>query len=163
VLLGSSTNIERRNIDKLRSNTNVSLTDQNTSMMDRLGKTLLVNLGLKTPLQKLLSSKLKDGIKIKLIISKKTVTGHATKKSRSLKDTLGILGVKGEKTTGSLTELGESELYTPDLALASETVLSYELELGIKTLLLERTPGRLIRLAVITKHCVSRHDCYLSF
>jgi hypothetical protein len=157
VLLGCGTNIEGRNVDKLSSNADMTLTDQNTGMVDGLSKTLLVNLGLKASLQKLLGGKLKDRIKIKLIISKKSVTGHTTKESSSLENTLRILGVKGKKNTSSLTKLSESKLNTPDLTLTPKSVLSDKLELSVKTFLLVRTTRSLICFAVVTEHCVGRH------
>jgi len=157
VLLGTGTNIERRNIDKLRSNTNVTLTDQNTSMVHRLRKSLLVHLGLETSLKKLLGGELKDGIEIELVISEEPVTAHTTKKSSSLENTLRVLGVKGEEDTSSLTKLRKCELHTPDLTLTPKSVLSDKLELGVKTFLLERTTRSLISFAVVTEHSVGRH------
>lgn len=47
------------------------------------------------------------------------------------------LGVEGEEFTRSLTDLGEGELDAPDLALTPQAVLTAELELLVKTLLLE--------------------------
>jgi hypothetical protein len=126
----------------------VALFDEDTSMMDALGESLLVDLGLETSLQEFLGGELKDEIKFELIIGQEPVTAHATEKGGSLEDALGILGVQGQEGAGSLSQLCEGKLNTPDLALASESVLSDKLELGIETFLLERTTGRLERLAV---------------
>lgn len=51
VLLRVQSNNERWNVDNLLSNSNVSLTDENSGVVNRLGKTRLVDLGLKTSLQ----------------------------------------------------------------------------------------------------------------
>lgn len=106
------------------SYTDVTLTDENTSVVDGFGKALFVDLGLKTAFQKLLGGKLKNVIKLKLVIGEKTVTRHPSEKGGSLKDTLRILRVKGEKGTGGLSEFGQSVLDPPDLALASESVFT---------------------------------------
>jgi hypothetical protein len=141
----------------LSSNTDVTLTDKNTGVVDGLGETLLVNLGLQTTFKQLLGGKLKNEIEFELIIGKETVTAHTTKKGSSLEDALRILGVKGEQCTGNLTELGKSILHTPDLTLAPKTILSYKLELSIKTFLFVRTTRGLVGLPVVSVLCVSRH------
>lgn len=68
VLFRRRPDIEGRNGNKLRSNTDVTLSDQDTSMVDGLGQTLLVNLGLKAAFQQLLGGQLKDRIQLELII-----------------------------------------------------------------------------------------------
>jgi len=113
-------------------------------MMDRLSKSLLAHLGLETILQKFLRGKLKDGIEIKFLIGKETITRHTTQKCGSFEDTFWVFGVQGEEGTRCLSEFGEGVLHTPDLALASEPVLTNELEFGVKTFLFVRTPRRLI-------------------
>lgn len=51
-------------------------------------------------------------------------------------------------TRTHLTDLGQRELDTPDLALASETVLAAKLELRVEAFLLIRPPGGLEGLPV---------------
>jgi hypothetical protein len=142
----------------LSTNTDVTLADKDTGMVDRLGETLLVNLGLQTTFKQLLGGKLKNEIEFELIIGKETVTAHTTKKGGSLEDTLGILGVKGEQCTSDLTKLGKGILHTPDLTLAPKTILSYKLELSIETLLFVWTTRGLVGLPVVSVLRVSRHD-----
>lgn len=50
-----------------------------------------------------------------------------------------------------LTDLGQRELDTPDLALASEAVLAAELELRVEAFLLIRPPGGLEGLPVCSR------------
>lgn len=93
VLFRDRSDIERWNIDELGSNTDVTLADQDTGVVDGLGKALLVDLSLKAAFQQLLGGQLKDSIQLKLVILKKTESVHATKKGSSLENSLGILGV----------------------------------------------------------------------
>mmetsp|Transcript_12722 Transcript_12722/g.19094 ORF Transcript_12722/g.19094 Transcript_12722/m.19094 type:complete len:82 (+) Transcript_12722:231-476(+) len=79
MLLAASPDGETGNIHQLGANADVPLTDENTCMVDALGKPLLVHLRLKTTLQKLLSGKLKDGIQLQLTFLQKSVAGHTTK------------------------------------------------------------------------------------
>jgi hypothetical protein len=141
----------------LSANTDVTLADEDTGVVDRLGKTLLVNLCLQTTLKQLLGGKLKNEIEFKLIIGEEAITVHTTKKSGTLEDTLGILGVEGEQCTSNLTELGQGILHTPDLTLAPKTILSYQLELSIETLLFEWTTRGLVGLPVVSVLRVGRH------
>jgi hypothetical protein len=126
VLFGRSPDVERWNIHKLTSNTDMTLPDEHTGVVDGLGQSLFVNLRLKTAFQQLLGRKLKDGIEFQLIIREQTVTAHSSQHGGTLEDPLGVLWVKGQKGTGRLTKLGQGILDTPDFALAAESVLSHK-------------------------------------
>ena len=108
-------------------------------MVDGLGETKLVDLGLETTFQQLLGGQLKDGIEFELVIGQKTVSAHTAKQSSSLEDALRILRVKCEQSTSGLSELGKSILNTPDFALAAESVLSDKAQFTIQSLLLVRS------------------------
>ena len=141
VLLSINAYKEGRNVDELLSNADVSLLDEDASVVDGLGQSLLEDLGLQAALEELLGGQLEDVIQLLLLLVKKTVTRHTAKKSLSLEKSLWVLRVKGEEDTSGLTDLGKSKLYAPDLALASQAILTAELELLVKTFLLERTLG----------------------
>lgn len=64
-------------------------------------------------------------------------------------------GVKKALSKACLSDLGQSHLYPPQLALVAQAVLSDELELGIKTLLLERTAWLLEGLSICKSHVAS--------
>merc|ERR1719187_1031344 len=55
VLLGVEPHDEAGYVDHLLPNSNVTLSDEDTSMVDRLGKSKLEHLGLKTTLQEILN------------------------------------------------------------------------------------------------------------
>jgi hypothetical protein len=55
VLLGVETDDEGRNVDDLLANTDVSLADENTGVVDGLGETELVDTSLQTTLQEILN------------------------------------------------------------------------------------------------------------
>lgn len=140
--------VKAGNVDELVAHTNVALLNEDTSVVNGLGQALLVNLGLKTTLQEFLRGELQDEIQLELVVGEETVTTHSTKESGTLKDALGILGVERKEGTSCFTKLGESKLNTPNLLLASKTVLSTKLELGIQTFLFVWTTGSLDNLAV---------------
>lgn len=148
VLLGGSPNVERRDVDKLVSDADVALADQDAGVVDGLGEALLVDLGLEAALEELLGGELEDGVEVELVVGEEAVAGHAAEEGGALEDALGVLGVEGEEGPGGLAELGQGVLDAPDLALAAEAVLADELELGVEALLLVGTAGRLEGLAV---------------
>lgn len=157
MLLRACPDIEAGHIHELSSNTDVTLTDENTGMVDRLGKSLLVHLSLEATFKELLGGELKNEIELELVLGEETVTIHTTEESCSLEDALGVLRVEGEQSTGGLTKLRQSVLAAPDLALASESILSDKLELGVETFLLEGTTGSLVSLPVVSVLGVGWH------
>ena len=157
VLLRVYANRERGDVDDLLSNTDMSLSNQNTGVVDGLGKTELQDLSLKTALHETLSGELKNIIERVLLLSHKTKSLQSADERRSLEEALGVLGVKGEKSTGSLSHFGKHELHAPDLTLAAETIFTTELELLVQTLLLIRTTHGTASLAVVSTKRNVRH------
>jgi hypothetical protein len=161
----------------------VALADQDTSVVDRLGKTELVDAGLETALQEVLNLEGQDVIELHARLVKDTDTYETANESVTLEEALGVLLVESKKRTSGTTDLGQSQLDTPDLALVAETILADELELSIpnptltcvpdisgarsrsvamgyhiQTSGLERTTGDAVRLGVGTgrRHCGCR-------
>jgi hypothetical protein len=102
VLLGVATDKEGRHVDHLLANTDVSLSDKNTGVVDGLGKTLLEDLGLESALHESLSGKLENIIEGVLLVSQETVSLEAADKRGSLEESLRILQVQSQKGTGRL-------------------------------------------------------------
>jgi hypothetical protein len=132
----------------LASNTDVALTDQDTGVVDGLGQTLLVNLGLETAFQQLLGCQLKDGIQLEFVISEQSIPAHAAKHSGTLKDSGGILGFQCQQSTSGLSQLSKGILNTPDFTLTAKSILSDKFKFGIQTFLFVRSARRLERLAI---------------
>ena len=148
VFFGCGPDVEGGDVDELVANADVALTDEDTGVVDGLGESLLVHLGLKTTFQKLLGGQLKDEIELELIIRQQAVATHTSQQSGSLKDAFGILRVQSEQRTSGFSQLCKSVLHSPDFTLASQSVLSDELELGVETFLLVRTTRGFESLAV---------------
>lgn len=94
MLLRRSPHIETGDINKLSPNTDVALPNENTGVVDGLGKSLLEHLGLKATLKELLGGELENEIELELVIGEESVAAHTTKESGTLEDALGILGIK---------------------------------------------------------------------
>ena len=144
VLLRGSTNVEGWRIDQLRSHANVALTDQNPGMMDGLGQTLLVDVGLETSIQQFLSGQLQNLIEFEFIVSEETIAVHASQKGRTFEDALGVIRSEGQQSSRGLAEFGECVLYAPDFTLAAQSVFSNQLKFRIQAFLFVGTTGCLV-------------------
>ena len=75
----------------------------------------------------------------------------------TFKQTFGVLLVKSEELTGSFTDLGQSVLDPPDFLLVTQTIFTDELELLVKTCLLEGATGSDANLALDQWDSVVHH------
>jgi len=148
VLLRVETDDERRDVDDLLADTDVALADQHTGVVDRLGKTELVNTGLKTTLKEILDLQGQDVIELHAVLVEHTDTNETTNEGVSFEETLGVLLVHGEKLTSGTSNLGEGELDTPHLTLVAQTIFADSLQLGVKTSGLEGPTRDLVGLGV---------------
>lgn len=99
VLLGVETDDERRNIDNLLADTDVALADQDTGVVDGLGKAELVDAGLQAALQEILDLKSQDVIELHAGLVEDTDTDETANEGIAFEQTLGVLLVEGKKLT----------------------------------------------------------------
>jgi hypothetical protein len=136
----------------------VTLADQDTGVVDGLGKTELVDAGLETALQKVLNLEGKHVIELHAGLVEHTNTDKTANERVTLEEALGVLLVESKERTarmvsiaacaiggwcylpGSTTDLGEGQLDAPDLALVAQTILADELQLGVPTETLTNVP-----------------------
>jgi hypothetical protein len=140
VLLRVETNDERRNVDDLLSDSDVTLADQDTGVVDRLGETELPDTGLETTLKEILDLEGQDVIQLHAGLVENTDTDETSNEGIAFEETLGVLLVEGEELTGSTTDLGQSQTDSPDLTLIAQAILADELQLRVKSGRLERSP-----------------------
>lgn len=146
VLLGVETNDEGRNVDNLLADTDVALTDQDTGVVDGLGKTELEDLGLETTLQEVLNLQGQDVIELHLVLLQYTNADQTTNQGVTLEKTAGVLVLQSQELTSSTTNVGQGVTNAPDLTLVAETVLSSKLQFLVETSGLEGTTGDLVGL-----------------
>ena len=116
---------------KIKDIPDVTLTDEDTGVVDGLGEAELVHAGLETTLQEVLDLKGKDVIELHAGLVEDTDTHQTANEGIAFEETLGVLLVEGEELTGSTTDLGEGELDAPHLTLVAETVLADGLQLSV--------------------------------
>lgn len=97
-----------RLIDRNRSNTpNVPLANEDTSMMDALGKSALEHLSLQSALQEILDLEGQDVIETHLGLVEHTNTDETTDEGVTLEQPLGVFGIELEQFTSRTTDFGE--------------------------------------------------------
>jgi nucleoside-triphosphatase THEP1 len=79
----------------------VALADQDTSVVDRLGKTELVDAGLETALQEVLNLEGQDVIELHARLVKDTDTYETANEGVTLEEALGVLLVESKKRTAT--------------------------------------------------------------
>ena len=99
VLLGVETDHVRRNVDDLLADTDVTLLDQDTGVVDGLGETELVDTGLETALQEVLNAEGKDVIELHARLVEHTDTDQTANQGITFEQTLGVLFVESEQLT----------------------------------------------------------------
>lgn len=99
VLLGVQTNNEGWDIDDLLANTDVSLTDEDTGVVDGLGETELVDTGLQTTLQEILNLQGQHVIELHAGFVENTNTDETANEGISFEESLGVLLLEGEQLT----------------------------------------------------------------
>jgi len=132
----------------------VPLLDENTSVVDGLGETELVDASLETTLQEILDLESQDVIELHAGLIEHTDTDQTTNQGVTLEQTLGILLVEGEKLTvfivrpcsllrflfdvfwrlyvpSCTTDLGEGEHDAPHLTLVAETIFANSLQFSV--------------------------------
>ena len=105
----------------------VTLADEHTRVVDRLGKTALEDLGLETALQEILDLEREHVIETHAALVEHTDAHKTANQGIALEETLRVLLVELEQLTGSTTDLGQDETNAPDLALVAQAVLASEL------------------------------------
>ena len=102
VLLGIETDDEGWDVDDLLADANVSLADQDTGVMDRLGETQLVDASLETTLQEIFNHQGQHVIELHAGLVEHTDTNQTTNEGIAFEQTLGVLLVEGKKLTGEV-------------------------------------------------------------
>ena len=69
-----------------------------------------------------------DVIELSFGFRKKSILEHSSEKSGTFEESAGILGVKGQKFSGSLSEFGEHHLDSPNFSLVLQTESTNELK-----------------------------------
>jgi hypothetical protein len=104
-LLGVESNNERRNVDHLLADSDVPLSDQDSSVVNRLGQTALEDLGLQSSLHKVLGLQGQDVIESHTSVVQNTDSYQSSDQGVTLEESLGVLVIELEQLSGSSSDL----------------------------------------------------------
>ena len=93
----------------------VSLSDQHSGVVNRLGESELEHLGLEPPLHEVLGLESQHVVELHLVLGQDPGPHQAAEQRIALKQSPGILLIQGEQLPGSGPDLGQTELDSPDL------------------------------------------------
>lgn len=99
MLLRIKTDDERGNIDYLLANTDVSLTNQDTGVVDGLGETELVDTSLQATLQEILNLQCQHVIELHARFVQNTNADETANQGISFEKSLRVFLVEGEQLT----------------------------------------------------------------
>jgi len=160
VLLGVNSDKEAWHVDDLLADSDVSLLDEDASVVNALGQTELEDQSLQTPLQDVLGGQGKDVIELGLTLLEEPESIHTSHQGVCVENSLWVVLWKSEQLSSGLSQLGENQLNSPELSLVTKTVLPDDLHLRVQALLLERTPWLLEGLAICEKRKTEKKNCF---
>jgi hypothetical protein len=97
----------------------VTLSDQNTGMVNALGEVGFEDLRLETTFQEVLHLQCQHVIQTHAGLIQHSNPHEPTNEGVTLEETLGILVIKLEQLTGCTSDFGKNETDTPDLTFVS--------------------------------------------
>ena len=112
---------------------NVSLSDENSSVVDRFGESGLEDLSLQPSLEEVLHLEGENVIQSHPLLVQHTDSDQSSDQSVSLKQSLRVLFLQFEQFSGRSSDLGEDQRDSPDFPLVSESKLSRELQFGVES------------------------------
>jgi len=157
VLLGVQADNERGHVHNLLPDPDVSLLDEDSSVMDGLGESELEDLGLETPLQEIFDLETEDEIELHAALVQDSDTDQATQERVTFEQPARILLLERQQLSGSGTDLGKAVLHPPYLTLVPKSVLSNELQLLVKTSLLEGSSWGGVHLTALQRNPPVHH------
>jgi hypothetical protein len=137
---------------------NVSLTDEDASVMVRLGESEFEDLGLQAAFQKVLNLQAQHVIELHARLVQDSDTNETAEQSVALEQTFLVLLLECQQLTSSLADLCQCVLDSPDFALVAQTELSDDSQLGIQARLLIWTSWSDVRFRKHRRGSVINHD-----
>ncbi|KAH3668641.1 hypothetical protein OGAPHI_002395 [Ogataea philodendri] len=133
VLLRVQSHHERWDVDDLLTNGNVSLGDQDSGVVDGLGKTKLENLGLQSSLKEILNLQGQNVIQLHSVFWQDTDSDQSSDQGVTFEKSLRVLLVSGQQVSGGSSDLGQLETNSIDFVLVLQTVFTGEFKLGVQS------------------------------
>jgi hypothetical protein len=151
VFLAVESDNVRWNIDDLFSDSDVSLSDQDSSVVNGFGETEFEDLGLESSFHEIFDFKSEDVIKFHVLFIEDTNSHQSSEKGVTFEEPLWVFVFKGQQVSGGFSDLGQQHLDSPDFFFVFEAELSDEFQLGVESFLLEGSFWGDISLVVVLR------------
>ena len=106
----------------------MSVSDDNSGMVDRLSEVALQDNSLESSFQESVNGETQDVIQFVFRFIQDTHLIKLLHKGATFENSLWVLFIEGEELSGSLSDLGQSKSDSPDFSLVLQTVFTDELE-----------------------------------
>lgn len=133
VLFRFQSDHERWDADNLLTNSNVSLRNQDSSVVNRLGQTQLVDLGLQSSFQEIFDLQSQDVIQLLLVFGQDTNSHQSSDQSITFEQSLWVLFVSGQQISGGSSDLRQLERNSVNFSLVLQTVFTGQLQFSVQT------------------------------
>ena len=137
VLLRGDSDHERWNVNHLLANGDVSLSDHDSGVVNRVGDLALSNEGLESSLHELVDGQTKDVIELSFVFFQQTESHDSADQGISFELSSWVVSRESEELSGGLSESGQSELDSPHFSLVPESIESDDSELVNKSIFIK--------------------------
>ena len=158
MLLGIQSNDEGRDIDYLSSDPNVSLSDQDSCMMDGFCQSMFEDQGLQSSLQEVLHFKSQDVIEFHPVLLQDSDSNQSSKQGISFKQSLGVIVIPSQQFSGSLSNLCQSIFDSPHFSFVFQAKFSDDFQFLIQSFLFIRSSWGRVDLSRVFGYSVVNHD-----
>ena len=128
---------EWRNVNKLLSDGNMSLSYQNSCMMNWICELSLWNKSLKSSLHELVKSQTKNVIELSFVFFQQTELYNSSNEGISFKLSSWVRFLEGEELSCGLSDFCKKELDSPDFSFIFESVLTDDFQFLKKSVFIE--------------------------
>ena len=144
------------------ANSDVSLANQNSGVVHRVGELSVSNKGLKSSLHELVGGESENVIELSLVLLEQTESDDSSNQSVTLEDSSLVILLKSEELSCSLSQFGKGQLDSPDLSLVSQSISSDNSKLVVESSFIEGFPWSLRSFPIISVSLWHVHYNYLS-
>jgi hypothetical protein len=104
--------------------------------------------GLESLVENFIQGQTQNVIEFELLIGQKSVSVHSSEEGSTFEQSSWVFLLQSEEFSGSLSELGKSEMNSPNFSFILKTVLTDQLKFVIDSFLFERSSWCLISTGV---------------
>jgi len=131
MFLAVQTNNKAGHVDNLLADSDMTLLDQDTSVVDRFGETEFVDTGLQAAFKEIFHLQREHVIEFHAGFVQHADADETANQRVAFEQSFGVFFIEGQELTSSTTDFRQSERNTPHLSLVSQTVFADDFQFGV--------------------------------